>query len=197
VNDTSLQIDKWMKSRTCLGFTLLEVMVVLTLILAVAAAAVPRIQSTVQHTRVEAALQMVALEMRRARQLAMDHRRVHTISFTTPRTVTIVRQETGGNPPTTVSELGFSPDVEFNRNSVSSNPDQMTSSAAIDFNGATSVRFNPDGSAVDASGQVCNGLVFVSRPGDPHSTAAVTLFGSTGRIRGFRFVQRNGVWGWK
>ena len=145
MNGMARRGEESMKLRTSQGFTLLEVMLVSALILAIAAAAVPRIQSAVHHSRVETALQTVTLEMRRARQLAMDHRRVHTISFTAPRTVTIVRQEIGGIPPTLLSALQLSPDAEFNRNGVSTNPDNLVSNAAIDFNAATSIRFNPDG----------------------------------------------------
>jgi len=186
-----------MKSKTDQGYTLIEFMVVFALILVVAGFAIPGIQSAVQHSRVETAAQTATFEIRRARQLAMDHRRVHTITFTAPRTVTIERQETGGNPPTQISQIQLSPDIAFNRNTVSTNPDQLVSSLAIDFNGAIFVRFNPDGSAVDASGQICNGLVFISRPGDVNSTRATTLFGSTGRVRGFRHAQKNGIWGWQ
>src|SRR6266850_1667344 len=43
------------------------------------------------------------------------------------------------------------------------------------------------GSLVDQDGLTLNGTVFVALPNDKQSARAVTIFGSTGRVRGFRW----------
>jgi type II secretory pathway pseudopilin PulG len=78
------------------GFTLLEVVLVISVFMAVVAVAVPAIRGAVAHSRVEMALHNVIQELRLTRQLSMDNRRIHSISFTSPGTIAISRRETDG-----------------------------------------------------------------------------------------------------
>jgi hypothetical protein len=65
---------------------------------------------------------------------------------------------------------------------------------AIDFDQGVAgaiknqVLFMPDGSAHDVNGSWNSGIVYVARPGDLYSSRAVTLYGATGRIRGWRLL---------
>ena len=54
------------------------------------------------------------------------------------------------------------------------------------------VMFMPDGSAHDVNGNWNSGIVYVLRPGDLYSARAVTLYGATGRIRGWRLLSSPG-----
>lgn len=175
------------------GYTLLEILLVISVFMAVVAVAVPSIRGAVAHSRVEMALQNVIQELRLTRQLSMDSRRIHVISFTSPGSIAISRRETDGST-TPVRQINLPDEVQFYRNSVASEPDQLTTTGAISFNGASSVSFRPDGSAVDASSQICNGVVYIARPGEIESTGAVTLFGATGRVKGFRYKNSGGSW---
>ena len=67
--------------------------------------------------------------------------------------------------------------------------------------GQKSIYFCPDGSAQDAAGGAgqCagnwnNGVVYIARPGDLMSSRAITVWGATGRIRGWR-LYNNGAGG--
>lgn len=180
------------------GFTMLELLAVITVIAVVASVALPGIESTLRESRVQTALVSVVGEMRRARQLAMDRRRTHTVTFTSPRTLTVTRIETGGNPNVQVSLITLPSDVSFTRNSISSEPDGFTSSGAFTFCGSGgSFNFTPQGAGVDASNNLCNGIVYLGIAGRLETTRAVTLFGSTGRSKGFRYAQNAGAWAWK
>ena len=179
------------------GFTILQVLMITALMIVATAAAVPVITSSVENAQAETAMQNIVQEMRRARESAMDWRRVHVITFNSPRSISIVRKETGGNPDVTVSSMNLPSNLQFNRNGVSSTPDSLSTSNAADFCGATSVNFNPDGTGTTSAGQVCNGAVFVCVPGKLNTTRAATLFGSTGRVKGFRYKQSGGSWVWQ
>jgi hypothetical protein len=51
----------------------------------------------------------------------------------------------------------------------------------------------PDGSAHDVNGNLNSGIVYVSRGvGDLYSSRAITLYGATGRIRGWRLLNSGG-----
>jgi hypothetical protein len=52
------------------------------------------------------------------------------------------------------------------------------------------VKFAPDGTLINQDGLTLNGSVFVSLPSQALSARSVTFFGSTGRIRGFRWDGR-------
>ena len=179
------------------GFTLVETLMVTSLILIMAGVAVPIITGSVENAQVETAMQNMVQELRLARQSAMDWRRVHVITFTSPRSISIVRKETGGNPDVTVSTMNLPSNLQFNRNGISSTPDSLSTSAAADFCGSTSVNFNPDGTGTTSAGQICNGAVFVCVSGKLKTTRVATLFGSTGRVKGFRYRQSGGSWVWQ
>jgi hypothetical protein len=56
--------------------------------------------------------------------------------------------------------------------------------------------FMPDGSAQDTLGNIDSGVVYLGRVGELTSMRAVTVFGSTGRIRGWRLVPQGGGTQW-
>jgi hypothetical protein len=59
------------------------------------------------------------------------------------------------------------------------------------------VVFNPDGSAQDSLGNYSSGIVYITRPADSKfSSRAITVWGATGRIRGWRMTQQAGAWIW-
>ena len=64
------------------------------------------------------------------------------------------------------------------------------------------VIFMPDGSSqafvVGNSGTYNSGVVYLTRPGDNiyNSSRAITVWGATGRIRGWRLTQSGGVAEW-
>ena len=55
------------------------------------------------------------------------------------------------------------------------------------------VMFMPDGSAHDVNGSLNSGILYVARNGDLYSSRAVTLYGATGRIRGWRLLNSGGA----
>ena len=180
------------------GFTILELLAAIAIVAVVATVAMPRIEGALRESRVQTALVSVVGEMRRARQLAMDRRRTHTVTFTSPRSLTVTRIETGGNPNVQVSLITLPSDVSFTRNSITSEPDDFSSSGAVAFCGSgSSFNFNPQGTGVDASSNLCNGVAYLGIPGRLETTRAVTLFGSTGRSKGFRYTPSGGAWAWK
>jgi Tfp pilus assembly protein FimT len=180
------------------GFTLAEGILVTFLMAVALGSAMVMVNKAAASSRAEAALQTATMQLRLAREFAMDRRRVHKVTFTAPRTVTIVRQEIGGNPDVTVSQLDLPSDTQFYRQSgMTPTPDQFTTTSAVDFGGSTTVYFNPDGSAVDSTGVLVNGIVYIANPGKLETCRAVTLFGATGRVKGFRLRMTAGSWEWQ
>jgi hypothetical protein len=88
-------------------------------------------------------------------------------------------------------------------NSAATVPDGFgNATTAIDFDRgvagaiANQVMFMPDGSAHDTNGNWNNGIIYVGRTADLYSARAVTLYGATGRIRGWRLISFGGAPKW-
>jgi hypothetical protein len=95
------------------------------------------------------------------------------------------------------------PGVPTSSTTAPTTPDQFGNAGyPIDFDqgynpGTTTICFNPDGTATDALGNLNNGVVYLGRPGDLYSSRAISLWGSTGRIRGWRLYNVSGSNQWK
>ena len=63
-----------------------------------------------------------------------------------------------------------------------------TKASATSFGAATAIRFNTEGALIDTAGAPVNGTVFLIIPGQNLSYRAVTVQGSTGRVRGFKWI---------
>ena len=57
----------------------------------------------------------------------------------------------------------------------------------IAFGAAQTISFNTEGMMVDGSGNPLNGTVFLMIPKNVGSARAVTVLGSVGRVRGYRW----------
>lgn len=184
--------------KTQTGFSLTELVIVLAILMLAAAVAVMNVSGAVRNSRIDTAYETVLMQLRFARQSAIDKRAVCIATFTAPQTLTISLVFNDGNPPQTqVTPLPN--DVQFTTvNGIPTTPAGApdgigTGTVAIDFNrigggGGTAIYFQPDGSAVNAVGQVNDGVVYVARPGELMSSRAITLLGTTGRLKGWRLT---------
>lgn len=178
------------------GFSLTEVVVVVAVLMTAAAVAVMNVSGAVRNAHVDTAYETVLMQLRYARQSAIDKRAVCIATFTAPQTLTISLVFSDGTPPQTqVTPLPS--DVQFTvvngiPTTPAGTPDGIgTGTTAIDFNrigggGGNTIYFQPDGSAVNAAGKVNDGVAYLARPGELMSSRAITLLGTTGRLKGWR-----------
>lgn len=190
-------------SRRSAGFSLTEMVVVSAIILMITSGSYLSLQPALKAQHVITAYNQTLMTMRRARDQAAADMRVYVVTFTQPGTVTVTQNSPAG--PVLITTV-LPQDVTFhlepglpNSPTVApTTPDGFgTAANAIDFDqgvglgGATSIYFQPDGTAVDINGNINNGIVYMARVGDLKSSRAITLWGTTGRLRGWR-LQPNG-----
>ena len=75
----------------------------------------------------------------------------------------------------------------------------ITAARAVTEGGAPCVIFYPDGSAEDDAstpGNFNSGVIYITRPGDLYSSRAIDIWGTTGRIRGWRLYNISGTNTW-
>jgi prepilin-type N-terminal cleavage/methylation domain-containing protein len=173
------------------GFTLVELLIVVFLGFVLATMAVPIVGSSLNYYRADSAMDTTMTQLRLARSMAVDQRRVFSVAFSGTGTITLSRVDDDGL--TEISSMNIHRSVSFAIGSgVTAGgdgaPDGLSADGAIDFMDGSEVRFRPDGSAVTAGGDFCNGVVHMSVDSDSTVARAVTVFGATGKIKGWRWI---------
>jgi prepilin-type N-terminal cleavage/methylation domain-containing protein len=183
------------------GFSLIELIVVTAILLVATGFSIANLIPAIRNNRADAALQTTLAQVRRARQSAIDERRVHVVTFTLPATVQVQRVELDGTL-TEISTIPISSDLGFRAEtgipSPPATPDGLgTGGDAIDFNSGNQIRFQADGSVEDGVGvPLVGGVVYLARTGDLSSARAVSVLGATGRIRGWKLEQDGASLAW-
>ena len=191
-----------MLSSRMRGFTLIEMLTVLSISFVVTAFAVMNIQGALKDARVTTAYNQTLMAMRNTRQLAVDNRKTYILNFVAPQTIQVSRQDGGAPlpPPVLLNTYTLPWDVQFRTEpgiptTATTTPDGFgTAIAALDLDqgsggGGTSIYFKPDGAAYDLAGNVNNGVIYMAHPGDLYSSRAITVFGLSGRLRGWRLYK--------
>jgi Tfp pilus assembly protein FimT len=168
--------------------------------------------------RVTNAYNMTISAMRLARDNAIAQRTSYSVTFThsstSADTITVTPTNTAFQGAQNTSTYSLPTDIKFNTQTgfPAIGPDKYgTGILAIDFGytanggtgGASTIYFCPDGTSQDAEGGSGNclgswdgGVLYLGRPGELLSSRAVTLWGGTGRIRGWRLYS-NGSGGYQ
>jgi prepilin-type N-terminal cleavage/methylation domain-containing protein len=196
-------------SHNARGFSLLETMVVVSITLIAACISFITLQPTLKQAHANAAFSESFMLLRQYRQRAIDERKRYIVTFVAPQTIQISRWDVAvpvSPAPVLLYTETISPDVQFTVVAGvpgGAPPDNFgNAAAAIDFGqgiglgGLNYVLFMPDGSAQDVNGNLNNGVLYMGRPGDLYSSRAVSVFGATGRIRGWQLVQQAGAPTW-
>ena len=190
------------------GFSLTEMVTVSAIIIMITAGSVLSLQPVLKNQHVMNAYNQTLMTMRRARDQAGADMRVYVVSFAAPGTITVTQNSTTG--PVLITTV-LPQDVTFHLEPGLPNsptvqpttPDGFgTAAFPIDFDqgigpgGSNVIYFQPDGTALDINGNINNGVVYMARVGDLKSTRAITLWGTTGRIRGWRLMPNGGgvIW---
>ncbi len=190
------------------GFSVVELLMVVAIVLVICSASLMAINSVLKSSRADYALQITLGQIRQVHQRAIDERRVYRLTFTTPGNIRTDRMDFSGGvwTPSFIGCINLPSDMQFTV--VSGTPTTTTpngfgsASNAVDLSvnntsGATQVFFQADGRVLDSVNRVANGIVYVARPADLASSRAVTIFGSTGRVKGWKLFTSgsNKYWG--
>jgi hypothetical protein len=135
----------------------------------------------------DASLRIVQWQFKLARETAINQRRSVEIRFTPPNFLTVVRRNIPAGE-TVISTAVLEHNTQFLRFAGQPDtPDGFGGAVAINFGGAANYMFTADGMFTDATGNPLNGTVFIGQQGKPQTARALTVFGPTARVRGFRW----------
>ncbi len=199
------------------GFSLLEMVTVLAISIIISVVSVMSTIPMLKQGRVTNAYNTTLSALRQARDNAIAQRTSYSVTLvngTSSSTITVTPTLSTfqGAQNTTVYQLPS--DMKFSAQTglPAIGPDGYgTGVTAVDFGytanggsgGQSTIYFCPDGSAQDAEGGAGNcagssdgGVVYIARSGELLSSRAITLWGTTGRIRGWRLYS-NGSGGYQ
>jgi prepilin-type N-terminal cleavage/methylation domain-containing protein len=198
------------------GFSLLEMLIVVSVILILSAFAVMTLQPMLQAEHVNNAYNTTLTSLRRTREAAAGDMRIYVLTFGLPvggatpngGTITVTQNSTSGAQLFTATlpvDITFhiEPGIPTSPLAAPTTPDGFGSAANVfDFDqgigagGANTIYFYPDGTAHDVNGNINNGVVYLGMPGSLMTCRAITLWGATSRIRGWRLYKQGTTWSW-
>jgi type II secretory pathway pseudopilin PulG len=185
------------------GFTLLESVVVLGIMMVMMSFAIFKSTSMMPNYKADAAQDVVVSALRQARQLAITERRDVQVSFDQGfsgpdqaqhinyQVVTIL-----GDQPQPQVSVALPKGTQFVLEGVPDTPMGFGANAAIYIgsNGAMVgggppiMKFRSTGSFTDSVYSPLNGTIFVGVPNQAFTARAVTIFGGTGRVRPYTWT---------
>ena len=190
------------RRRTDSGFSLIEALVVIAIILIMAGAAIIQIGPALKGAKSNTAIESTLGLLRRYHEAAVNQRKVYRITFKTPRTIVVDQQaydDKGNLTYANVSSTDLPVETQFLcvdglPNTQATVPDGLgDGKTAIDFSvdyggGDNVVFFQKDGRATDSNGRPNNGVLYIAQPGELTSSKAVTVLAGTGRVKGWRLT---------
>jgi prepilin-type N-terminal cleavage/methylation domain-containing protein len=168
------------------GFSLIELLIAVALIGIVAGIAVGQWGVLRPGFVGDGAMRVVMAQLNMARETAVTQRRSITVRFVGTN---MLRVTNGGE----VTDIGFEGGVKYSlMSNIGDTPDAFGVASPTTFGSIsqTQIRFNSEGSLVDSSNSPINGTVFLAVPELPLSFRAVTVLGSTGRVRAYKWDGR-------
>jgi len=198
------------------GFSLLELMITISISLIIGGITFMALQPILLQSHVNTAYERTLMVMRNTRNQAITQGHQYYVTFFPAVGATAAYVQVQYQPPVVggiaqpiqqVQNYSLPLDVNFVKQTGAAPPDVTagfnTGANAIDFESQAGIPlhyvvFMPDGSAQDALGNLMNrGIVYIARPsGNQYTSKAITVMGSTGRIRGWFLDQQTGgpVW---
>jgi len=186
------------------GFSLLETLIVIGIIFILSAITMMKSFGTMDSYHANSAMDTVVSQLRVARQMAISQRRRVIVSFDQSNmqisyqvmapTTTGTTEQNG-----TVVTMPLPKSTQFVLESgPPDTPMGFGNSAAIyigNLSGGPSImQFNSTGTFTDITGyNVLNGTVFVGVPNKPTTARAITIMGSTGRVRQYSYIGGTGT----
>ncbi len=190
--------------RSGRGYTLIELVFAATIIMIISAMAIVQLKAALQIANSDAAMRELVNQLRQAREYSIANRRYIQVAFpvsasglpqirlTQMNTLT-TSENAGSNVvlSTVTLESPLVYTLVAGMSATTDTPDKFGNASAIEFanvaNGPpTGMFFQSDGELVNATYQPINGTVFLGVAGNPSSARAVTVLGTTGRVRGWK-----------
>jgi len=183
---------------------MLELLITISIGMTMAGVTFMALMPLFRQNHVDAAYDTTLSVIRNYRNLSISQSKRYIITFTNPGTITVQYWGVGvpvSPPPVTVATFTLPQDIQFGVQAgfPANAPDSFgNGSTAIDFDQGMGlgsqnyIMFMPDGSSQDTLGNYNSGVLYMTLQADIYSSRAITVFGTTGRVRGWRLYNQSG-----
>lgn len=202
-----------MVSRKNNGFSMLEMLITICITLTMVGVTFMALKPILYQSHVNTAYDTTLMALRNTRNLAISQSHEYYVNFNPggfpPGTIQIEYQgpAVGGIAPPLQQVVTYSlpADISYavQAGFPASSPDGFGGGVTpIDFESTPGVPLNyvvffPDGSSQDSLGNYNSGVIYMTQiAGTKYTSRAVTVWGPTGRVRGWRLDQVAGVATW-
>jgi prepilin-type N-terminal cleavage/methylation domain-containing protein len=181
-------------NRSQRGFSLLEILVVVAIVSIILVMAMLNYSTILPNYKANSAMDQLLYQLRSARERAISHRREVQVQFvgTNQFTVTEIWLVGTAPPPTTVTFEGGAQYMVFGAPVTDiPAPYNFGNTAPVYFGGLSggppTMKFSTTGSFIDGGNTLLNGTVFLGIAGKPSTARAISVLGSTGRVREYHW----------
>jgi type II secretory pathway pseudopilin PulG len=173
------------------GFSLIEGVIVVAIIFIVGAMTVFGLGTVLRSAKANSAMNQLVSQLRSARERAIAHRCEVQVQFVGTNQVTVSEIWAAGSPPPPVT-VSFEGGATFQVfNGIPDTPMVFGNSSPVYFAGQSGgppvMKFTSTGAFIDAGNTFVDGTVFLGITGKPSTARAVTILGSTGRVRQYHW----------
>jgi Tfp pilus assembly protein PilE len=206
--DWNLSSRGFQLRRSERGTTMLELLIAIVILFTITTVAVISMQTPLQTMRSDAAMREVLDQLRQAREFSIVNRRYVQVTFPksasgqpevviTERNTLTTTQNAGADVVLSTTPLE-APLAFLLETGMPDTPDGFGNAYAVEFEGLnglplSGILFQSDGEMVDGGTYLpVSGTVFLGVAGNKASARAITVLGTTGRVRGWK---SNGI-GW-
>lgn len=169
------------------GYTLSELVVTMAIALTVMAICIAWVPPMTEIMQADADLQLLKGQVLLAREAATNQRRSVELQFLEPNIVQAVRQNLPDGT-TALSQVVLEHGARFLKfDGAPDTPDGFGAASAINLGGAARVFFTADGTLTDLDGNPVNATILIGQPTKVLTSRALTIFGATARVRGYRW----------
>jgi prepilin-type N-terminal cleavage/methylation domain-containing protein len=169
------------------GFTLMEIQVAMAVLLVIASTSLMFTKAALPSMRADGQARRLVSLFHIARETAISSRRDVEVRFDEQAsTVQMIKRDAGVE--VFMETFVFEFDVRFTQfPNLPDTPAGYGDDSPVEFGDSTTLLFDSDGSLIDETGLPANGTVFVGMPNVLQSARAITLTGTTGRPRLYRW----------
>jgi len=198
VKEQQTKLKTRQRGNKARGFSVVEMVIVVAIGMTLMAIAMVQSQPALMQIRANTAKDQVQSALRTARESAISDRRSVQVEFLVNPAgnppgsyVRLTRMGGGFGPNTVTLFMAIQNSVIFTTyNTLPDTPDGYGDAAPIYFGGLANgppagMFYQSDGTFITSTGIPINGTVFLGIPNQPSTARAITVLGTTGRVRSY------------
>jgi Tfp pilus assembly protein FimT len=178
------------KRRWCTderGFSLAEVLTIVAIIGLLFGITIIAFQTAATTIQGDSNLRILEGQLKLARETALSDRRTVQVVLIAPNQIQVIRQDRPSGTTLLSSAVLENNTTFLDFASVPDTPESFGASSIYEPGAAATLVFTADSMFTDQSGNPKNATIFIGQTGKPVTARAATVFGTTARIRTYRW----------